>query len=278
MANILSAEKQEAAIRCLMEGSSLRSTERMIGVHRDTIMRLVERVGAGCEVLMDETMRNLPCKNVEVDEIWGFVAKKQRHLRRTDDASSKGDMWTYVALDRDTKLVPSYLVGKRTAENTRAFIKDLSGRLANRVQLSSDSLIQYLEATEMAFGKDVDYGQIVKVFEHAEPIGAGRYSPPHVVATEKTVIRGNPDMALISTSHVERLNLSIRMASRRHTRLTNAFSKKMENLQASMAVFFVHYNFCRRHQTLRVTPAMQAGLVNDFWSIGDLLKAAAWAA
>ncbi|MGI8738400.1 MAG: IS1 family transposase [Gammaproteobacteria bacterium] len=271
--NVLKQQQKETVISALVEGNSIRSIERMTGVHRDTIMRLLLRVGAGCEVIMDQTMRHLPCSNIQVDEIWAFIGKKQRHLTEADDHFTRGDMWTYVALDSDTKLVPNYLVGKRNTENTRTFIADLSSRLANRVQLSSDAMSLYVEATERAFGGNVDYGQIVKVYE-AEPVGAGRYSPPHVVAAERAPINGYPDIARISTSHVERQNLTMRMQMRRFTRLTNAFSKKLENLQAAVALHFAYYNFVRVHKTLRVTPAMEAGVVNNLWTIGDLLRVA----
>lgn len=271
--NKLKDEKKEAVISALVEGNSIRSTERMTGVHRDTIMRLVGRVGAGCEVLMDQTMRNLPCKDIQVDEIWCFVGKKQRHIAAGESPIGKGDDWTYVALDRDTKLIPAYRVGKRTAANTQAFITDLSERLSNRIQLSSDGLEQYVAATECAFGANVDYGQIVKSYE-AEHIGAGRYSPPHVVSTSSKVIQGNPNHSKISTSHVERQNLTIRMQMRRFTRLTNGFSKTVAGLQSAVALHFAHYNFCRRHSSIRVTPAMEAGIVDNLWSISDLLRVA----
>ncbi len=180
-------------------------------------------------------------------------------------------------MDRDTKLVPTYRVGKRTTQNTQAFISDLSERLASRVQLSSDGLGQYIEATELAFGANVDYGQIVKSFE-AEPTGSGRYSPPHVVSTNRTPISGNPTVARICTSHVERQNLTMRMQMRRFTRLTNGFSKKVEGLKAAVALHFAHYNFCRRHSSTRVTPAQGAGIVDEMWTIRELLRVAERAA
>ena len=272
MANILKREKQEAVIRCLVEGSSVRSTERICRVHRDTILRLMVRVGAGCDVLMDRYMRDLPCKRIQLDEIWGYVGKKQRHITLRDNPWQVGDMWIFVALDPDSKLVPTYRIGKRDARNARAFLSDLASRLSNRVQLSSDALRVYVEAVDAAFGSNVDYGQIVKFYE-AEPIGPGRYSPPKVVDTIARAIWGDPDPEHISTSHIERQNLTMRMCIRRLTRLTNAFSKKIENLKAAVAVHFTYYNFVRRHQTLRVTPAMEAGVTSHLWSIGDLLDA-----
>ena len=270
--NKLKIDKQTAVISALVEGNSIRSIERMTSVHRDTIMRLMVSVGDGCERLMNETMRDLPCKRLQVDEIWAFVGKKQRHLTWKDDPTRTGDVWTFVALDADTKLVPSYRVGQRTAPEAQAFLKDLEARLTNRVQLSSDALAAYVEAAEAAFGANVDYGQIVKSYE-AEPIGPGRYSPPHVVSAERERIAGNPDPAHICTSHIERQNLTMRMSMRRFTRLTNAFSKKLENLKAAVSLHFAHYNFVRIHKTLRVTPAMESGVSDRLWTIGDLLDA-----
>ena len=257
-------------VSALVEGNSIRSTERMTGTHRDTIMRLLAEVGEGCERLLNDRMRNLPCRRLQVDEVWSFVAKKQRHLRTTDDPQRVGDVWTFVALDADTKLVPCYRIGKRDLPTASAFLVDLSDRLVNRVQLSSDALAAYVEATERAFGSDVDYGQIVKAYE-AEPIGPGRYSPPHVISADRMPIAGAPELAHISTSYIERQNLTMRMSMRRFTRLTNAFSKKIENLKAAVALHFAHYNFCRLHKTLQVTPAMAAGVDSRLWSIGDLV-------
>jgi IS1 family transposase len=271
--NILRREKQETAIAALVEGASIRSVERMTGIHRDTIMRLGYRVGQGCANLIDSYMHNLKCQNVQVDEIWCFVGKKQRHLKDTDNLEEVGDQWVWVALDADSKLIPSYLVGKRTADNAQTFIADLSNRLDNRVQLSSDSLALYMEAVEISFGAAVDYGQVVKAYE-AEPIGAGRYSPPHVVSAERKVILGNPKTSKISTSYIERQNLTMRMQMRRFTRLTNAFSKKLENLKAAVALHFAHYNFVRVHGTLRVTPAMEAGVTDHLWSLSELMREA----
>ena len=195
-------------IHCLIEGNSIRSTERMTNTHRDTIMRLMVEVGNGCAKLMDEEMRDLSCQRLQVDEIWSYVGKKQAHLKPGDDRPRLGDQWTFVALDPDTKLVPTHRVGKRTRKNAVAFMDDLSGRLANRVQISSDALTSYVDAVEQAFGADVDYGQVVKFYD-AEPIGPGRYAPPRVVSQKKVVVAGSPDRRHISTSLVERQNLTM---------------------------------------------------------------------
>jgi IS1 family transposase len=245
----------------------------MTGIHRDTIMRLLVEVGAGCSSLMDAQMRDLSCQRLQVDEIWTYVQKKQRHVKEGDDLSRVGDMWTFVAIDADTKLVPVYRLGKRDLPTATDFIDDLAGRLTNRIQLSSDALRAYVEATEAALGADIDYGQVVKAYE-AEPIGPGRYSPPKVTSAERYTITGSPDPAHISTSFVERQNLTMRMSMRRFTRLTNAFSKKVENLRAAVAVHFAHYNFVRLHKTLRVTPAMAAGVSDRLWSLEELVRTA----
>jgi IS1 family transposase len=269
--NILKREKQEAAIAALVEGASIRSIERMTGIHRDTIMRLGYRVGQGCANLMDSYMRNLKCQTVQVDEIWCYVGKKQGHLTDTDNPAELGDQWVFVALDADSKLIPAYLVGKRTAESAQAFIEDLSGRFDNRVQLTSDGFSAYLAAVESSFGAKVDYGQLVKMYE-AEPLGPGRYSPPKVIKADRILILGTPKISNISTSYVERQNLTMRMQMRRFTRLTNAFSKKLENLKAAVALHFAHYNFVRIHSSLRVTPAMAAGVTDHLWSISELMR------
>jgi IS1 family transposase len=268
--NRLSLSRRAQIINCLVEGNSIRSTERMTDTHRDTVMRLGVEVGTGCAALADEQMRDLACRRIQCDEIWSFCRMKQARIPRGSDRTKIGDQWTFVAIDAETKLVPSYLVGKRTRENAVAFMTDLSGRLSNRIQISSDALRSYVDAVELAFGADVDYGQIVKFYD-AEPIGPGRYGPPRVTGAERTVITGNPDQAHISTSHVERQNLTMRMNMRRFTRLTNAFSKKFENLQAAVALHFAHYNLVRLHKTLRVTPAMAAGVTNRLWSLEELV-------
>lgn len=276
MANILPIEKQVTAIGALAEGMSIRSVEAMTGIHRDTVMRLGVRVGEACRKLMDEQMRELDCRQIQVDEIWGFVGKKQRNVDPNDNPENHGDIWTFVALDPETKLVPTYHVGKRDWENTSAFVHDLASRMKNRIQLSSDGMNQYLNTVEDAFGTEVDYGQIVKIY------GGGvddveqqrRYSPPPVTSVSKKAVCGEPDLAMTSTSHVERQNLSVRMRNRRLTRLTNAFSKKPENFRASMGLTYAVYNYVKICRTIRCTPAMAAGVANRLWTVRDLVELA----
>jgi IS1 family transposase len=275
MANILDKDKQIAVIGALSEGSAIRQIERMTGVHRDTIMRLGVKVGEGCAALLDQKMRNLPCQNLQIDEVWGFIGKKECHMRPDDDPQY-GDVWTFCVIDADTKLVPSFKVGKRDIATANALTTDLASRLRNRVQLSSDALRAYVEAVELAFGADVDYAQIIKTYGEDDSQGPERkYSPPEVLSTEKRCVMGNPDMRLASTSYVERLNGTTRLHMRRLTRLTYAFSKKLDNFKAAVALHFAYYNFVKRHNTLRTTPAMAAGIERDFWSVRDLVEAAA---
>jgi len=271
MANILPLEKQVTIIHALAEGSSIRSIERMTGVHGDTIGRLALRIGQSCKKIMDEKMRGLNCQNVEVDEIWGFIGAKQKNARR---ARAYGDVWTFIALDADTKLIPSFIVGKRDMYHTRAFMEDLAGRLSRRVQISSDALIAYPEAIERGFGSEVDYGQLVKTFScvNLAKNAASRYSPAEVVKVERTAISGTPDMARITTSHIEKQNHTLRMHCRRLTRLTNAFSKKFENFEAAVALNFAYYNFCKTNRAIRMTPAQAAGIESSAWTVEELVK------
>lgn len=271
MANKLSPEKQALAISMLVEGSSIRSIERMTGIHRDTIMRLGVRTGQACESMQDEMMRDLQCLNLQIDEIWGFIGKKQRNVKKRD-SKEYGDAWTFVAIDADTKLVPAFLVGKRNSITANAFLKDLSSRLLNRVQISTDALTAYAEAIEQSFGGDVDYGQIVKSYATSEGSPERKYSPGEVISAEKHILIGNPNPLKISTSYVERQNLTMRMHCRRLTRLTNAFSKKLENFKAAIALHFAYYNLIRIHSTLRMTPAMAAGVTNRVWTVMDLVE------
>ena len=272
MANILPFEKKLLAISALAEGTSIRSVERITGVHRDTIMRLGVRVGMGCARLLDTTMRDLPCKNLQLDEIWGFIGKKQKRTKTRDLARGYGDVWTYVALDSDTKLVPAYAVGKRTNYTTNAFLEDLAKRMKNKIQVSTDGMDSYPNAIERGFGSEVDYGQIVKTYSTSNLYPEGKYSPPEVVKVSKAVVFGSPDVNRISTSHVERQNLTMRMHCRRLTRLTNAFSKKLENFEAAVALHFAYYNFVKIHRSIRMTPAMAAGVANKLWTVEDLLQ------
>ena len=274
MANILKIEKKIAVISMLAEGTSIRATERITGVNQNTIMSLNRRVGDACKQIMDAKMRGLTCKHLEIDEIWGFVGAKKKNAER---AGAYGDVWTFIALDSESKLIPSFVVGKRDAYYAKMFMDDLASRLSLRVQISSDALAAYPDAFERSFGADADYGQIVKTFS-VTPLGnaaapaAVRYSPAEVVKVEKTVVSGMPDVALITTSHVEKQNHTLRMHCRRLTRLTNAFSKKIENFEAAVALNFAYYNFCKRHISIRMTPAMAAGIENSFWTVADLLE------
>jgi IS1 family transposase len=274
MANVLKLDKQVAVISGLVEGMSVRSIERVTGVHRDTILRLMVKVASGCAAYADTTLRNVNAKRLELDEIWAYVAKKQRNVTGEDDRRLVGDQYTFVALDPESKLIPCWRVGKRNVATTRAFIYDLKTRLKNRVQLSTDGFEPYLHAIDEVFGSDVDYATIVKSYEET-PSGRGRYSPPRVVSIEKEEIIGEPDYDLISTSLVERSNLTIRMQVRRLTRLTNAFSKKVENPKAAMDLHFTHYNFVRFHRTIRCTPAMEAGIAPSALTVKDLVEMAA---
>jgi len=273
MANVLSADKQTAIIAALAEGSSIRSIERIMGVHRDTIMRLGVRVGKGCAMLMDSKMQDLGCNYLQLDELWGFIGKKERHCS-VDDNPEYGDVWTFCAIDSETKLVPSFKCGKRNHETANAFVQDIANRVRNRVQISTDALGAYGEAVERAFGADVDYGQIVKVYTHDGAQHPERkYSAPHFASAYRRPIAGNPEREFISTSHIERLNATTRLHVKRLSRLTLAFSKKFENFQAAVGLHFAYYNFVLRHNSLRCTPAMAAGIERHFWSVGQLVEA-----
>lgn len=270
--NTLSRTRKIAVISALVEGCSIRATERLTGIHRDTIMRLGVRVGHGCAALHDRTMRGLRAPRIELDEAWSFVQKKQIRVRPGDPADV-GDQYVFLALAGAAKAIISYRVGKRTAENTRAFVADLRERVLGAPEISSDAFQSYPPAIELSFGIDVHYGTIEKhVAAETVVEAARRYSPPAVVAVKRQVIRGNPTH--ISTSFVERQNLTLRMSQRRFGRLVNAFSKKLENHIAAVALYVANYNLCRVHETLRVTPAMQLGVTDHIWSIGELLDAA----
>jgi IS1 family transposase len=248
----------------------------MTGIHRDTIMRLGVRIGQGCARLLDEKMRNLDCNCLELDEVWGFIGKKKAHVTEYDDPTY-GDVWTYCAIDAETKLVPAYRVSsRRNLPNTIAFVSDLKSRLNNRVQISSDAMNAYEEAIEIVFGREVDYAQIVKTYgtedsKYSNP--ERKYSPSRITASEKVWIQGQPNPKHVSTSYVERLNASTRLHVKRLNRLTLAFSKKFENFEAAVALNFASHNFVKTHRSIRMTPAMMAGVENNFWSYGDLVEA-----
>jgi len=272
--NITSKEKQIQVLNALVEGNSIRSTERMTEIHRDTIMRLLVRVGNKCQKIMDDRLCDFHCHRIQVDEIWTFVKKKEKRLTNKEKFDyTLGDQYVFVALDADSKLVPTFVVGKRNTETTLRFIFGLESRLKGngRIQLTTDGFKSYIEAVEEAFGPDIDFAQLIKLFG-SDDAGSGRYSPPKVTEVISKVINGNPNPKFISTSYVERQNLTMRMQIRRFTRLTNGFSKKIENLKAALALHFAYYNFMRIHQTLRVTPAMEAGITEHIWEWGKLLS------
>lgn len=275
MANVLPTEKQVAVISLLAEGSGIRQIERVTGVNRNTVMSLGLRVGNGCARLLDRKMQNLSCRHLQFDELWGFIGKKERHCKPDDDPTL-GDVWTFCAIDEDTKIVPSFKVGKRDSATANAFVRDVASRVTNRTQISADALRSYVDAVELAFGANVDFAQIVKTYVHDYSIQPEvKFSAPEVLTTEKKAVSGFPNLAVASTSHIERLNGTTRLHMRRLTRLTYAFSKKRENFEAAVALHFAYYNFVKRHSRIRMTPAMAAGIERDFWSVGDLVEAAA---
>ena len=267
----LKTEKKILILSGLTEGLSIRSIERMTDVHRDTISRLLYRVGKGCEKLLDERMTDLDCHSIQVDEIWCYVGKKQNHLTQKERRSRPdlGTQFVFVALDADTKLVPVFEIGKRDGTTATKFMLNLERRLTNHVQITTDAFRGYYEAIDLAFGGEIDYAQLHKSFAGN---GERRYSPPTISGVFHLIIMGSPRKKNISTSYVERQNLTIRMQMRRFTRLTNAFSKKLINLKAACALHFANYNFCRIHNTLRCTPAMEAGITNRLWNLEDLLQ------
>jgi IS1 family transposase len=273
--NALPRLKQQAIIHLLVEGNSIRSIERLTGVHRDTIMRLAVNVGGKCKKFLNAWLRNLKLRHVQADEIWTFVGCKQETLKRALVVNpTMGDQFLYVAFDQDTKLIATFAIGKRCTEVTQAFMYDLADRIVTDApQLSTDGWQAYPNAVKNAFGDEIAYGQIIKEF--AEPIQPGRYGPPVLVASERRQITGLTDIDLksICTSHVERNNLTIRTFMRRFTRLSLGFSKKLENLAAAVALHVAHYNFCRVHGTTRITPAMAAGVTDHVWELDELLAA-----
>lgn len=276
--NRLSTEKRAQIVSALVEGNSIRSTCRMTNTAKGTVLRLLRDVGKACTEYQDEHLKNLTCKKVQVDEIWGFVYSKERNVPEDKQGQfGYGDVWTFTAIDADTKLIAAWLVALRNLECALAFTNDLKARLANRVQLTTDGHKMYLEAVEHAFGADVDYAMLVKLYG-TEPEGEKRYSPATCVGAEAHVIQGKPDPKAISTSYVERQNLTMRMGMRRFTRLTNGFSKKVEYLQYHVALHFMYYNFARPHQTLANpyprTPAMAARIADHIWTVDEIVHLA----
>jgi IS1 family transposase len=272
MANVLSTAKRVQIVSALVEGVGIRATARMVGVSKDTVMKLWREMGEACIGFQDRELRDLPCKRLQVDEIWSFVYAKAKNVP-ADKAGvfGYGDVWTFTSVCADTKLMPSFLVGARDAGCATEFMNDLAGRLANRVQLTSDGHKMYLSAVEDAFAGEIDFAQLVKLYGPAPEGPEVRYSPAECIGCQKHGVAGNPDPRHVSTSYVERSNLTIRMSVRRWTRLTNAFSKKLENHVAAFGLFSAHYNFCRIHQSLRVTPAMAAKVTKRLWSVEDLV-------
>lgn len=269
--NKLSKEKRAQIIGCLVEGNSLRATARMCDVAFNTVLKFVPEIGEACDKYQDRVFRNLNCKRIQCDEIWSFCYAKEKNVPETKRGIfGYGDVWTWVALDADTKLVPSYMVGNRDSKTAKLFMDDLAGRLADRVQLTTEGHRVYLTAVEDAFGGDIDYAMLVKIYESTQE--ETRYSPGKCTGSEKTKITGNPNPKNISTSYVERQNLTMRMSMRRFTRLTNGFSKKVENHACHLALYYMYYNFCRVHKTLRVTPAMEAGIADHVWTLEEIVN------
>jgi IS1 family transposase len=272
MAYNLSIDKKVAVISALVEGCSVRSTSRMTGVAKGTILRLLAEVGTACAEYQNRTIRNINAKRIQVDEIWSFCYAKQKNVTAEMlETQYAGDVWTFTAIEAQSKLVIGWYAGSRDTGTATAFLQDIESRLANRVQLTTDGHKMYLTAVADAFGSGVDYAQLVKVFGN-DPEAQKRYSPAACIGCEQKSIAGRPDPKHISTSYVERQNLNMRMNMRRFTRLTNAFSKKIENHIHALALFHMHHNFCRVHQTLRVTPAMEAGISQHVWSVSELIN------
>lgn len=267
----LSIGKRNQIIAALVEGNTIRSTVRMTGAAKNTVVKLLIELGAACGEYQYRVFRNLPCKRIQVNEIWTFCYAKARNVPTEKQGQfGYGDVWTWVALDADTKLVPCWIIGGRDAGAAEALMRDLASRLATRVQLTTDGLKAYLTAVEDAFGADVDYSQLVKLYG-AAPETETRYSPGECIERIPKRVLGNPDPRHVSTSFVERQNLTMRMSMRRFTRLTNAISKKIENHAAAVALFYMYYNFARIHQSLRVSPAVAAGVSNRLWGIEDIV-------
>jgi IS1 family transposase len=270
--NRLDRQKQAQIIAALVEGTSIRATCRMTGAAKGTVLKLLADVGKACSEYQGKMFRNLPCTKIQCDEIWAFCYAKDKNVPEDkQDKFGYGSVWTFTALCADTKLVPTWYIGNRDLTCATAFMKDLSKRLANRVQLTTDGHVMYLDAVPRAFGKEIDYSQLIKIYGN-NPESEIRYSPAQCTGVRAKEVIGYPEGKYVSTSYVERQNLTMRMNMRRFTRLTNAFSKKVDNLGYAVALHFMYYNFCRIHQSLRVTPAMKAKVTDHLWEIEDILK------
>jgi len=271
MANVLSMAKKVAVVTALVEGCSINSTVRMTGVAKTTILRLLEEVGMACAEAQDRLVQNVSAKRVQVDEIWSYCYAKAKNVTpKIAEERIAGDVWTFAAMDADSKLVLSWVVGRRDAGFAADLLHDVAARLSTRVQLTTDGHKMYLEAVPEAFGPRVDFAQLVKVYGN-DPEGQKRYSPAQLRASEKVRVIGTPDPKFISTSYIERQTLTTRMQNRRYTRLTNGFSKKIENHMHQVALFYFWYNFCRTHSTLKTTPAVAAGVSSHAWSIQEIV-------
>ncbi len=268
--NKLTPERRAQVINCLVEGNSIRSTVRLTGVGKNTVARLLVAVGKACSVFQDKAFRQLKCSRIQCDEVWSFVGSKEKNTSAEKKAQGCGDCWTWTALCSDSKLIPCWYVGGRGAQAAYHFMHDLAARLSHRVQLTTDGHKAYLDAVETAFGEEIDYAQLVKIYGEG-PKTEARYSPAQCMGAKKAVISGKPSWDHVSTSHIERSNLTLRMSNRRFTRLTNAFSKKIENHEHMLALSFCYYNFCRIHSSLRCTPAMAAGVATRVWEISDIV-------
>ncbi len=269
--NRLDIKKQAQIVAALVEGNSIRATCRMTGAAKGTVLKLLAEVGKACVEYQNVAFRNLPCTKIQCDEIWAFCYAKSKNVPEDKkDKFGYGDVWTFTALCADTKLVPTWYIGNRNIECATVFMKDLESRLANRVQLTTDGHAMYLDAVPKAFGKEIDYAQLIKIYGN-NPESEIRYSPADCTGVRAKEVIGYPEGKNVSTSYVERQNLTMRMNMRRFTRLTNAFSKKVQNLGHAVALHFMYYNFCRIHQSLRVTPAMKAKVTDHLWEIEDIL-------
>jgi IS1 family transposase len=272
--NRLSTEKRAQILGMMVEGVSIRSIVRLTGASKNTVAKLLVDAGRACIDYQERHLRNLKSKRIQCDEIWSFVGCKEKTLPKEERGRlGKGDVYTWTCIDADTKLIPCWLVGKRDAQYARLFMNDVADRLSNRIQLTTDGLKSYINAVEDAFGNNIDYAMLVKLY--GEPTGKAterKYSPGECCGTIVGTVCGDPEAKHISTSYVERANLSMRMGMRRFTRLTNGFSKKLENHEYALAIYFMHYNFVRIHQTVKVSPAMAAGVTDTLWSIEDMAK------